>query len=513
MYKIHIQVLCTSTMEHIPSHVYVHILMSQRTMGEWDTSQSVPYTTCMCVYPYVHPVPVYHGRVGYIPVRPIYHILYVCILTSIPYQRTMGEWDTSQSVPYTTCMCVYPYVHPVPAYHGRVGHIPVCPIYHILYVCILTSIPYQRTMGEWDTSQSVPYTTCMCVYPYVHPVPAYHGRVGHIPVCPIYHMYVCVSLRPSRPSVPWESGTHPSLSHIPHACVCILTSIPYQRTMGEWDTSQSVPCTTCICVYPYVHPVLAYYGIVGHIPICPIYHILYVCILTSIPYQRTMGEWDTFQSVPYTTCVCILTSIPYQRTMGEWDTSQSVPCTTCIILCVYPYVHPVPAYYGIVGHIPVRPIYHMYACVSLRPSRPSVPWESGTHPSLSHIPHACVCILTSIPYQRTMGEWDTSQSVPCTTCICVYPYVHPVLAYYGIVGHIPVCPIYHILYVCILTSIPYQRTMGEWDTSQSVPYTTCMCVYPYVHPIPVYRGRVGHIPVCPIHAYPVSPQNFVSNTN
>ena len=143
--------------------------------------------------------------------------------------------------------------------------------------------------------------------------------MGHIPVRPIYQMHVCVSLRPSRTSVPWENGTHPSLSHIPHVCVCILT---------------------------------------------------------SIPYQRTMGEWDTFQFVPYNTC-----------------------------MCVYPCVHPVPVYHGRMGHIPVCPIYHMYVCVSLRPSRTSVPWESGTHPSLSHIhvPHVCVCILTSIPYQRTRG--------------------------------------------------------------------------------------------------------------
>ena len=42
----------------------------------------------------------YHGRVGNIPVSPILYHMYVCILMSIPSQRTMGEWDTSQSVPF-----------------------------------------------------------------------------------------------------------------------------------------------------------------------------------------------------------------------------------------------------------------------------------------------------------------------------------------------------------------------------------------------------------------------------
>ena len=238
---------------------------------------------------YVHPIPAYHGRVGHIPVRPILHHMYN--------------------------ICVYPYVCPITSYHGRMGHIPVCPIL----------IPHVHVH----------------VYPYiyVHPVPLYHGRVGHIPVCPIYHMYVCVSLCPSRPSVPWESGTHPSPSHIPHVCVCILTSIPYHCTMGEWDTSQCVPYTICMCVYPYVHPVPPYHGRVGHIPVCPIY----------LPHV----------------CVCILTSILYHRTMGEWDTSRFVPYTTCM-------------------------------CVSLRPYRTSVPWESGTYPSPSHIPHV------RIPYVCSM---------------------------------------------------------------------------------------------------------------
>ena len=221
-----------------------------------------------------------------------------------------------------------------------------------MYISLCPSVPWES--GTHPSPSRIPHVA-MCVYPCVHPVPAYRGRVGHIPVRPVYHMYVCVSLRPSRPSVPWESGTHPSPSRIPH-----------------------------VCVYPYVHPVPAYRGRVGHIPVRPVYH-MYVCVSLrpsrpSVPWES--GTHPSPSRIPHV-CVCILTSIPSQRTVGEWDTSQSVPYTTC--MCVYPYVHPVPAYRGRVGHIPVRPVYHMYVCVSLRPSRPSVPWDSGTHPSLSHI--------------------------------------------------------------------------------------------------------------------------------
>ena len=145
----------------------------------------------------------YYGRVRYIPVCSIYH-MYVCILMSIPLHLTctgMGEWDTSQSVPY--------YYH------------------KYMYMCILTctSIPSQHTMGEWDTSQSVPY---------------------------YYHMYMYM-----------------------YMCILTCISIPSQHTMGEWDTSQSVPYyTTCIihnmcvslCLSHYIIP----YGRVGHIPVCPI---------------------------------------------------------------------------------------------------------------------------------------------------------------------------------------------------------------------------------------------------
>ena len=131
-------------------------------MGECDISQSVPFTICTCVSLRVCP---YHGRVRYIPVCSIYHV------------------------------CVYPYVHPITSYHGGVGHIPVRPILlpHVhVYPYMYISIPSQHTMVEWDISQSVPY---------------------------YYHMYMCIltCICPSRLSIPWESGTHPSPFHIiPH---------------------------------------------------------------------------------------------------------------------------------------------------------------------------------------------------------------------------------------------------------------------------------------------------------
>ncbi len=148
------------------------------------TYPSVSHLPHVRVYPYVHPVTSYYGRMGHIPV--------------LPHVR----------------MYMYPYVHPILLYYGRVGHIPVCPIYH-MYACILMSIPSHRTMGEWDISQSVPFTTC-----------------------------TGVSLCPSRPIVLWESGTYPSLSRLPH-----------------------------VRMYPYVHPIPSYYGRVGPIPVCPIYHM------------------------------------------------------------------------------------------------------------------------------------------------------------------------------------------------------------------------------------------------
>ena len=176
-------------------------------------------------------------------------------------------------------------------------------------------------MGECDISQSVQFTTCMCVSLHVCP---YHGTVRYIPVCSIYHMYVCVSLCPSHYIVPWESGTHPSPSHINTTCTCTCVSLHVcpSHSIVPWEsgTHPSPSHIPHVCVYPYIHPITSYHGRVGHIPVCPI----------LIPH---------------------------------------------IHVHVYPYmhVHPVPSYHERVGHIPVRPIYHMYVCVSLCPSCPSVP--------------------------------------------------------------------------------------------------------------------------------------------
>jgi hypothetical protein len=197
--------------------------------------------------------------------------------------------------------------------------------------------------------------------------------------------------------------------------------------------SQSVPFITC-SVYPCVHPVPSYYGRVGHIPV---YH-MYACILMSMPSHCTKGEWDIYQSVPFTTC----TLCP-SRPIILWE-SETYPglshlphvCMSIILWESGTYPQSVP--------------FTTYMCVSLCPSRPIVLWESGTYPSLSHLPH-----------------------------IRVYPCVHPVPSYYGRVGPIPVCPIYH-MYACILMSIPSHCTMGEWDISQSVPFTTWHLQLPHV---------------------------------
>ena len=179
-----------------------------------------------------------------------------------------------------------------------------------------------------------------------------------------------------------------------------------------------------------------------------------------------------------------------------------VLCTSTMVYasCVHPYMYcgNILYYLGL--------FHHMCMYVSLCPS---VPRESGTHPSPSHIPHVYVCILMSILSQRTMREWDTSQSIPYTTCMCVYPYVHPIPSYHGRVGHIPVCPIYH-MYMCVslcpsCPSVPWES--GTHPSPSHIPHVSG-CVYPYVHPVPVYHGRVSHIPVYPIHAYPASPHYF-----
>ena len=243
--KIHIQVftarpmgcglvvMCTSTIVYVSC---VHPYMYHGNI--------LYYATCTCVSLYLSrpsvPWESAHPSPSHVP-----HV-HVCILMSIPSQRSMGEWDTSQSVPCPmshvphVCVSLCTFRPSVPwesGTHPSLSHITTC-------MCVY---PYVHPMGEWDISQSVPYTTCTCVS-----LCPYHGRVGYI-----------------------------RLSHIPHVRVYPYSS---QRTMGEWDTSQSIPCTTCTCVYPYVHPVPAYHGRVGHIPVCPTYHLC-VCILMSIPWE------------------------------------------------------------------------------------------------------------------------------------------------------------------------------------------------------------------------------------
>ena len=199
--------------------------------------------------------------------------------------------------------------------------------------------------------------------------------------------------------------------------------IPSQCTMGkEWDISQSDP-----------------FAIYTNIPM-------------SIPSQCTTGkEWDISQSVPFTISYTnILMSILSQCIIGkEWDISQSVP------LAIYANI-PSGQEWDISQSVP-------FIIVSLRPSRPSVPWRKNGLISQS-VPFAMyTSIPMSIPSQCTIGkECDISQSSICYT----YKYhVHP---------------------------IPVGK---EWDISQSVPfaiYKVSLCISVY------HRERMGHILVRPI---------------
>ena len=168
---------------------------------------------------------------------------------------------------------------------GKSGTYPVCPIYH-MHVCMYPyahPVPLYRGK-EWNVSRSVPFTMCMYVCIYVslcpfRPIVPWE-RMGCIPVCPIYHMHVCmyVSLCHSCPIVPWDKMGH----------------------------TQSVPFTTCmhVCMYPYGHPVPLYHGKEWDVPrSVPFTMCMYVCIPMSIPSHCTTGRNGTYLGLshcPYT---------------------------------------------------------------------------------------------------------------------------------------------------------------------------------------------------------------------
>ena len=196
------------------------------------------------MYPYVHPVSFYHGKKWDIP--SLFYLPHACMYVrmhvSLCSSRPIVPWEKmghTQSVPFTTCMhvCMYPYGHPVPLYHGK----------------------------EWDVPRSVPFTTCMyvCMHPYVHHVPLYHGDIpslSHLShacmypscpivpwkrmrctsVCPIYHVHVCMNVCPSCPIVPWKrmAVVYCGKEYVWFWLLCMLPLFPGSRIPSTYFSVQ-----------------------------------------------------------------------------------------------------------------------------------------------------------------------------------------------------------------------------------------------------------------------------------
>ena len=123
----------------------------------------------------------------------------------------------------------------------RMGHIPDSPIYHV-YVFLRPS----RPNVTWE-------------------------RMGHIPVCPVHHIYVCILTSILSQCTVGKNGTYPSLSHLPHVCMHILMSIP---SNVQWERMGHIPVCPVYHMYVFLRlsrPIVPR-KIMGHIPVCSIYH-------------------------------------------------------------------------------------------------------------------------------------------------------------------------------------------------------------------------------------------------